>query len=209
MSFPFLRPFCRAPLMKLGTTECLGVKEWELCLFQIANQAPMKPQLKKCGLWEKSSARLILQHRTEQQRHLGLRGKGPKEWQRGHWLNAMRVTSFPQSSPMGRKGLPNLHTRVTSGHLQLPVLRWAETNMENSTRFRCSFAVVKTISQILHWLPGVGTFHRSRESLITSSLSTGPKNMSNLPSSPALGSLASTTFMRVILLLSHILYSRF
>lgn len=133
----------------------------------------MKPQLKKCGAMRRNPLQGWFSTEQSSRGTLEIERKGPERMGERPWLNAMRVRSFPKV-PNGQERSPKLAPRVTSGHLQLPVLRWAETNMENNTRFRCSFVVVKTIAQILHWLPGVGTFHRSRE-CYACFLFTGPR----------------------------------
>lgn len=64
--------------MKLGTTERLGVKEWELILFQIANQAQGSHSWRSVELCEEILLQGWFQHWTEQQGQLGLRGMGPE-----------------------------------------------------------------------------------------------------------------------------------
>lgn len=94
--------------MKLGTTERLGVKEWELILFQIANQAPMKLQLKKCGDTRRNPLQGWFQHRTEQQRHLGLRGKGPERMGERPLAECHESLVLPPKFPNGQERSPKL-----------------------------------------------------------------------------------------------------
>lgn len=144
------------------------------------------------------------QHRTEQQRHLGLRGKGPERMGERP-LAECHESLVLQSSPMGRKGSPNLHTRVTSGHFSF-LFSDEQKQTWNNTRFRCSFAVVKNnlsdlYTDFLVWEHSTGAENAMLASRLQGPEYVKPAFLTNV------GSLASTTFMRVILLLSHILYS--
>lgn len=191
--------------MKLGTTECLGVKEWELILFQIANQAQGSHSWRSAELCGEILLQGWFQHQTKQQGQLGLRGMGPERVGERPLVECHESLVLPQSSPMAGKGLPNLQTHVTRAIYSFLFSKkqkqtW-KTTQDSDALLRWSKQSLKSYTDFLVWEHSTGAENAMLASWLQGPEYSKPAFLTNL------GSLASTTFMRVILLLNNVLYS--
>lgn len=188
--------------------------EWESILYQIANQAPKDLWVKKHRdiLRNPPPASRIFQHSKRAAGHPGLGWVGPQmEGERTRTeFGAMRVWSFLKVFLRAKKGLPNLKIHAINGHLELPVLSSAGTNIKNNIWFRrpsgfqnnCPNFILISFCGDIPWEQSALCL---RPAYGIADLPSG--SIPDLPSSPIWAPLVSTTFMRVILLLHGILHS--